>query len=187
MTTDGSPPGRDRGERGDRGPGRPGLLPTRAPTLILAALVAGVVSWAAFSEYFGSIPDLNWLPGLTLAGLAVVEFVAAVNTRQRIERRPGRGRVNPLLVARYAVLAKASSLGGAIFAGVYAGIGIWALTNRGTLRVADDNLGPAVAGLIGALALVAGAILLERACRVPPSDDDDENTPGDDGPTRTRG
>jgi hypothetical protein len=144
--------------------------------------VAGVVSWAAFSEYYGQIPDLNYLPGITLAGLAIVEFAAAYNTRQRIEHKPGRGRVNPLLVARYAVLAKASSLVGAIFGGIYAGAAIWAFSKRGFLRVADENLPPALAGLIGSIALVAAAILLERACRVPPQDEDENGNGGHGGP-----
>ncbi len=142
--------------------------------MVVAALVAGVLSWLAFYQFYADIPDLNWLPGLTLAGLAIVEFVAARNTRQRIERRPGQPRVNPFLAARYAVLAKASSLAAAIFAGVYAGAGVWALAQRGQLRVADQDLPPAVGGLIGSIALVTAAIVLEKACRVPPSDDDDD-------------
>lgn len=183
MNSDGSPPGGDRDQGRDQGPGpgRPGLVPTKVATLVVAGLLAGAISFVVFANYFGQIPDLNWLPGLTLAGLAIVEFVAARNTRQRIERRPGRGRLNPLLIARYAVLAKASSLGGAIFGGFYAGIGVWAFLQRGQLRAADTNLPPAVAGLIGALALVAAAILLERACRVPPSKDDEEKGTGGNG------
>jgi hypothetical protein len=177
MNADGPPP-----RRADRGPGRPGLLPTKIATLIVVALVMGALSWWGFDQFFGDIPDLNLIPGLTLAALAIVEFVAAHNTRAQIEQRPGRGRVNPLLVARYAVLAKASSLAGAIFAGVYGGASIWALTERGELRVADHNLPPAVAGLIGSLALVAAAIVLERACRVPPSKDDEEQGKGNGGP-----
>jgi hypothetical protein len=168
------------------GPNRASLLPTKIATLVVVAIAAGVLSWAGWSKFFGEIPDLNWLPGLTLAGLGIVEFVAAHNTRQRIERRPGRGPLNPLLVARYAVLAKASSMAGAIFVGAYAGVGIWAFVNHGQLRVADQNLPPAVAGLIGALALVAGAIVLERACRVPPSKDDEDQGTGGGGPSQQR-
>jgi Protein of unknown function (DUF3180) len=188
MNADGSPPGgdRDQGREQGPGPGRPGLVPTKVATLVVAGLVAGAISFVVFANYFGQIPDLNWLPGLTLAGLAIVEFVAAHNTRQRIERRPGRGPLNPLLVARYAVLAKASSLAGAIFGGVYAGVGVWAFLQHGQLRAADTNLPPAVAGLIGALALVAAAIVLERACRVPPSKDDEEKGTGNGGSSSQR-
>lgn len=160
---------------GDRsgGPGRPGLRPTSVASLVLAALGSGVAGWLFIRNYYGEIPDLNWLPGLTLIGLAIVEYVTAHNTRAKVEQRRGYGRINPLLVARFVVLAKASSMAGAIFAGIYGGIAVWALADRDILRAASANLSPAVAGLVGALALASAGLLLERACRVPPSDDDD--------------
>jgi uncharacterized membrane protein len=160
------------------GPYKPSLRPTNPATLVVAALGMGVLAWLCMRRFFGDIPDLNWLPGLTLAGLAVVEVVAAQTTRARVERRPGSGRINPLLVARYAVLAKASSLGGAIFAGTYAGVTLWALVERDQLAVAEKNLPPAIAGLVGGLALTAAALLLERACRVPPPPEDKDNPNG---------
>jgi hypothetical protein len=77
-------------------------------------------------------------------------------------------------------------MAGAIFVGVYAGVSIWAFLQHGQLRVADQNLPPAVGGLIGALALVAGAIVLERACRVPPSKDDEDQGAGGGGGSQQR-
>lgn len=174
-----SRPGQRPGQRPDHGPGqRPGLRPTRATTLILAALVTAGLAWLGMRRYFGDVPDINWLPGLTLAGLAVVEAIAARTTRARIEQRPRAGALNPLLVARFAVLAKASSLAGSIFAGAYGGVAAWALSEQGVLRAADANLAPSIAGLVGSLALVAAALLLERACRVPDQPDDTEEGPG---------
>jgi hypothetical protein len=158
---------------------RPSLRPTNWATLVVAALVTGALAWLGISRFYNDIPDITLLAGLTMAGLAIVEVVTARNTRARIERRPGSGPLNPLLVARFAVLAKASSLAGAIFAGAYGGVAIWALVERGHIPAADDNLVPAVAGLIGALALVVAGLLLERACRVPPSpEDEDEKADG---------
>src|SRR5262245_19602703 len=147
-----------------RRPSRGGLRPTRAATLIVAFAVTFVLAWLGFRRYFGDLPNVTWLQGLTLAGLAVVEGIAAHNTRARIEHRPRAGALNPLFVARLAVLAKASSLGGAIFAGAYGGVAAWALSERGRLTAAAKNLAPSIAGLVGALALVAAALLLERAC-----------------------
>jgi uncharacterized protein DUF3180 len=153
-------------------PPRPSLRPTNAATLVVAALATAALSWLVISRYYADIPNLNWLPGLTLAGLAVVEAIAARNTKARIDRKPGTEPVNPLLVARYVVLAKASSLLGAIFAGAYGGIAAWALAERGRLKVADQDLVPAIAGLVGALALAAAALWLERSCRVPKPPDE---------------
>ena len=68
-------------------------------------------------HWYFELPALPVLPALTLLALAIVEFVLAQQTRARIERKPGRPPVEPLAVARYVVLAKASSLAGAIFAG----------------------------------------------------------------------
>jgi hypothetical protein len=164
---------------------RSGLQPTRPGPLIVAGVVAGVLAYLGVRTYFGNLPDVTWLAGLTLAGLAVVEVVAAVNTKARIERRPGAGVLNPLLVARLVVLAKASSLAGAIFAGVYAGVAVWAFVERDQLTVAEHNLPPAIGGVVGASALLAAALLLEHACRVPePPEDQDEQSQGTSGPRR---
>jgi hypothetical protein len=165
---------------------RPGLQPTKAATLIVSALLTAALAWLIMSQYFGDLPDITWLAVLTLAGLAVVEGIAARNTRARIDKRPRAGALNPLFIARLAVLAKASSLAGAIFAGAYGGVAAWALSEHGTLTVADVNLPPALGGLVGALALVAAALLLERACRVPepPDDPDSGGAPGGAPPPR---
>ncbi|WP_200210329.1 DUF3180 domain-containing protein [Micromonospora coerulea] len=152
--------------------------PTRISTLVVAALAAAAVAWLLISRlYYDVAPDLPWLPVVTLAGLAVLEAYAAVNTRGRIERRPGREPVNPLLVARFVVLAKASALAGAIFAGFYAGLTGWLLIERTEAAVGDRPA--AGAGLLVSLALVAAALWLERACRVPEQEDDEDREPGD--------
>lgn len=156
---------------------QPSLRPTNPGTLVVAGLASAALAWVIINRFYGDIPDLNWLPGVTLAALAVVEAVAARHTKVRIDRKPGTPGVDPLLVARWVVLAKASSLAGAIFGGAYGGVAVWAIVERGTLRVADDNLVPAIAGLVGGLALVAAALWLEHTCRVPPSPDDEDPTP----------
>lgn len=149
---------------GGAGP-EPRLGPTRPATLVVAGLTAAAVAWLLISRFYGDFPRLPWLPTVTLAALAVLEGYAAINTRARIERRPGQDPVNPLVVARFVVLAKASSLVGSIFAGFYAGLVVWLAIER--TRAATNDLPAAVAGLVAGLALVAAALWLERSCRVP--------------------
>ncbi|WP_345513640.1 DUF3180 domain-containing protein [Phytohabitans houttuyneae] len=148
--------------------------PTRPATLVVAGLAAAAVAWWMISSFYGEIPRLPWLPTVTLAALAVLEAYVAVNTRQRIERRPGREPVDPLAVARFVVLAKASSLAGAIFAGFYAGLVGWLFLER--TRAADNDIPAATAGLVASLALVGAALWLERSCRVPKRPDDDNES-----------
>lgn len=155
-------------------PQGPRMGPTRPATLVVAGLAAAAVAWWMISSFYGDIPSLPWLPTVTLAALAVLEAYVAVNTRQRIERRPGREPVDPLAVARYVVLAKASSLAGAIFAGFYAGLVGWLFLER--TRAADNDIPAASAGLVASLALVGAALWLERSCRVPKRPDDDNES-----------
>ncbi len=103
------------------------------------------------------MPSLPWSPAVVLAGLAVLEGYAALTTRARIERKPGRDPVDPLAVARYVVLAKASALVGSIFAGFFAGLVGWLLLER--TRAATNDLPPSVAGLVASVGLVAGRAL----------------------------
>jgi FtsH-binding integral membrane protein len=146
--------------------------PTRPATLVVSGLAAAALAWLLISSFYQDIPRLPWLPTVTVAGLAVLEAYAAANTRARIDRKPGRDPVDPLAVARFAVLAKASSLAGAIFAGFYAGLTGWLLVER--TRAAYDDVPAAAAGTAASLALVAAALWLERSCRVPERPDDDQ-------------
>ncbi len=155
-------------------PTPPTMGPTRASTLLVAALAAAAVGWLLISGlYYGdnglSIP---WLPTAIIAALAVLEAYLAWNTRSRIERRPGHDPVEPLMVVRFVVLAKASSLAAAIFAGFSGAMLVWLAIE--TTKSAAEDRPSAAGGLIASVALMAAALWLERACRVPEQPDDEK-------------
>lgn len=154
---------------------QPGLRPTSPATLVVAALAAASVGWLLIANDYRDFPTVTWFPAFLLAGLAVLEFVAANTTKARIDRKPGAGPVQPLLVMRYVLLAKASSLAGAIFAGFFGAVTVWLVGSLGRLDHAGSDLPPAIGSLVGAILLLAGGLLLERACRVPPRPDDDKD------------
>jgi len=165
-------------------PQRPRLGPTRPSTLVVAGLAAMAFAWILISRFYGDIAGLPWLPIVISAALAVLEGFLAINTRSRIERRPGREPVDPLAVARFVVLAKASSLAGALFAGFYTGMLAWLLVEQARLGPTDarsSDLPTTVAGVVGSVALVAAALWLERSCRVPkrPDDEPESGSPPD--------
>jgi hypothetical protein len=150
------------------------MRPTSLATLSVAGLGTAAVAWLVISNFYGDMPTLPWLPPLTMLGLATVEAVLAPTTKARIDRRDGTEPVNPLTVAWYVVLAKASALGGALFTGLYAGLLAWLLPQSGSNAHASHDVPQAVVGLVGALGLTLAGLWLERSCRVPP-------TPGEGG------
>jgi hypothetical protein len=152
----------------------PRLRPTNPATLLVVGLAAVALSWLLVSHYYGDIPNVPWLPAFTVFAIAIGEAVLARTTKARIDRRPGAAPVQALAVARYVVLAKASSMAGSIFAGFYVGLLIWLLAQHGRLTAAGADIVPTAAGVVAALALIVAALLLERACRVPKRPEEDE-------------
>jgi hypothetical protein len=165
---------------------QPALRPTEPATLVVAGLAAAGVAWLLISNLYQDLPAMTWSPVVVIGGIAALEAVAARNLWLRIHRRgdrsgeqsrvpAGRGRgaggvrepVDPLTAARFAVLAKASSLAGAIFTGWYAGLLPWLIFEAGRLPGATADLPPSTGGLVVSVALIAAALWLERACRVP--------------------
>jgi Protein of unknown function (DUF3180) len=149
------------------------VRPTRPGPLL--ALVAGfaVVLYLLADRAYGSVPQLPVYAPVTLVLLAVTELgmakVVSDRLAHRLDRRGRpRGRpLHPMQVARAAVLAKASSVTGAVLLGAYGGLFAWTLPRRGELAVAGSDA--VVSGLtaLAALALVVSALVLERACRTP--------------------
>jgi hypothetical protein len=145
------------------------MRPTSVSVLVVAGLAAAAVAWLLLSVFYENWPPLPWLPIVVIAALAVAEGYLAQNTAARVQRRPGAPGVEPLAVARYAVLAKASSLAGALYAGFSAGVLAWLLLEP--TRAARADIPEAVGGVVSALALVGAALWLERSCRVPEQPD----------------
>lgn len=117
----------------------------------------------------GQAPVPDWSAALVLAGGAVAIGGIAWHTWRTLHRD------KRTLAARYAIrvlaIAKASIVVASIFTGAYAG---YALAFLG----ADTELGEirfwrSVVAALAGLALLAAALFLEWACRLPEDDDED--------------
>ena len=167
------------------------MTPVRRPDLGVLALGVAVASWLLVRAWYGSLPPFDWWLPLPLALLAVAEALGARTLRSRLdalrEARSDRGTlaadprsaglvrpVEPMLVARLAVLAQASAWVGAVFAGVWAGVLAHVGPAVGRLQYAGGDAVTAVLGVVSAAGLVAAALWLESACRVPPSSTEDQ-------------
>jgi Protein of unknown function (DUF3180) len=160
---------------------------SRRDLLVLAAGLA-VAAWLVVRSSYGSLPALRWWMPAPLGVLAVAEFLGARTLRARLaaqrDRRPAAQRpaapvrpVEPMVVARLAVLAQASAYVGAVFLGVWAGVLAYTGPSLSRLSAAAADTVAASVGVVCSAALIGAALWLESACRVPPSSTDDDPDP----------
>jgi hypothetical protein len=162
------------------------MKPVPRRDLGVLAVGLAIAAFLLVRAYYGEVPPLHWWLGLPLAVLAVAEALGARTLRIRLaaEREARAGArpttaapalpplrpVEPLLVARIAVLAQASAWVGAGFAGLWAGVLGYVASAVGELKDATSDTVTSALGLAFSIGLVAAALWLESVCRVPPSD-----------------
>jgi hypothetical protein len=150
------------------------VKPTRPRDLLAVALVAALIGNLLIRLTYGSLPGFPALAGATFGLLGIAEALAGNALRARIQRRPGTQPVQPLVAARAVLVAKASSLAGAIMAGVWAGLLVHVLPRAGEVTAAASDSVAGGIGLVCALGLVGGALWLEYCCRTPDDERRDE-------------
>ena len=147
--------------------------PTRSRDLIVVAVVAAVAGYLLVRGNYGRIPPLPRLAGLAAAALGSAQAVFGYGIRARIhaprgpDGLPTRPPVPPLTAARAVMAAKATSLAGAAFGGLWIGLLLYVLPNAGLVVAARADAGTAAVGLSGAMVMIAGALYLEYCCRAP--------------------
>lgn len=141
------------------------MTPTRSSILTALAVAFGLLSWLVVHDHYNSLPALPVVGPVTLVLLGVFELVYAFSVRARL-RSPGPRPLDPIFVAKLAVMAKASSHAGAIVTGLYGGFLVYTLMNLGNPHVNADSRASGLS-VVAALALVGAALFLEYSCRVP--------------------
>jgi hypothetical protein len=147
------------------------------PVLIAALLGAGT-GWLLFAlpDRLGAqLPALPMVVTVTVVLLAAVCWVLAVRTHRRVQVR--RESVEPSRAVTLLAFAKASVLTGALLAGGYFAIGAYSLQRWAADLPRERVISSAVA-TVASIALAVGGGFLERACRIPPSDDGDATPNG---------
>lgn len=147
--------------------------PTRPRDLVAVALLAVVVGYLLVRLNYGRIPPLPRLAGLAAAALGIAEAIFGHGLRARIQgtrRSDGPQRRPPvpaLTAARAVMAAKATSLAGAAFGGLWVGLLAYVLPDAGMILAARSDAVTAAVGLSGAVVMSAGALYLEFCCRAP--------------------
>lgn len=147
---------------------------THASTIIAFALggvVAGYLIDLAVVTAGGNaiVPPLS-LP-VTLVGVAALVVAFAWPIRRAVKGKATK-HLDPFRAMRTAVLAKACSLSGALVLGFGIGITLFLLTRSVVPSV--DTVWLALATAIGAALLLAGGLLAEAFCTLPPDDTEPE-------------
>lgn len=154
------------------------MTPTRLRLLAGFALVAAAVGWGAvrlLDAFSARLLPVPWLAPVTLWLLAGAVFLWALLSRPRLQRKPGARPMPPMVAARTAALAMASSRAGAVVGGFYAGVALAAVPSLET-QAGRETTWAAGAASLGSFALVAAALWLEHLCRLP--QDPDAGMPG---------
>jgi signal transduction histidine kinase len=147
------------------------VIPARIRGVALVALVVGVIGWAVLDavQAAGGRPLVTpWTAPAGIVILAGLVLVAGLEVRRWVAGRRER-RLDPLLAARIAVLAKASAYAGGALAGWYLAQAVVVLPD-----LVGDRRARFVVSLLSALAaavLAAAGLVAQRWCRRP----DDEN------------
>jgi len=153
---------------------------TRWQSLLLLALVTGLLGWILLRALEGQGTTLPPVPWLVVAVLLVISgIVFAMGWAVRQFLRGKRPTLDPIRAARTAVLAKASSYTGSLLAGWYTA---QVLLVIGDLDIASRRARAISAGLavVGAVLLAVVGLIVERFCRVPPPSDKQAERAGRD-------
>jgi uncharacterized membrane protein YeaQ/YmgE (transglycosylase-associated protein family) len=146
-----------------------------SPALLIAAAVVGGVGGfgiqaALAAASFAKLRPEYTFP-LSLAIIAALVIVLAVPIRRAV-RGPQRRPIDPFYATRVVVLAKASSIVGALLAGGAVGL-LADLVLRGSPN--GDTFLRIIAALVGSVVLLVAGLVAEYLCRVPPNGDDDDD------------
>lgn len=142
---------------------------TRSKDLLLVGVVGLFAGFVLFQFAYASLPGLPTLAGISLVVLGIAEFLLGLGIRKRI--REGRVALSGVGIARAVILAKASSILGALMLGVWLGVLGYLAPRAERLTAAQHDLPSTFVGVGCSVALLGGALWLEHCCRDPHADE----------------
>lgn len=144
---------------------------TNVTALVGAAGFFAAAALILVRRFYGAWQTVSPLWSLPLwAVAALCLFLTVMVRRRREEGRVGldRSQINPMMMANFMVIGKASAWSGAILGGWFLGMAVWVLPRVGMLTAAEADLPGVVAGTLGGVALAVSGVILERSCEVSP-------------------
>jgi len=149
---------------------------TGAGILMVSALL-GVGAGFLLDQLLTSTGRATFTPAVTLPILLILlggVVVALAIPIRRATRGTGGAAVNPFRAVRIAMLAKASSIVGAVVGGMALGLILFLVTRPVTPSL--GSMGTTIATAVSAALLVTAGLVAEHLCTI--RKDDDEQQPG---------
>lgn len=156
------------------------MTPTRIRTLLLIAAVATGFGWllvAAVDRFAGRLVQVPMSAAVAVALMAVALLVWGLLAKPRLERKPGKPPLNPIVAARTAALAMAASRTGAAVAGCYLGVVVGMLPYLSS-PAGRDYAVAAGAAAVASVLLAGVGLWVESLCRLRDDDDADGRAAG---------
>ena len=147
---------------------------TQIPLLIATALFCAGASAILTWRFYASFIPISASASVTLWLMAGLCGVLAWRVRAHLDKgRIGldRSQLNPITVAQWLVIGKASAWTGSVVGGAYLGMSVYVVPRSGTLVAAADDLPGVLLSLFGGIAMAVAGVILERSCEVPPPSD----------------
>lgn len=147
---------------------------THVTTILLVALIGAAAAGVTQQALAVSGRPILPLPITLALALAVIGaiVVGMATPIRRMTRATDAPRVDPFYATRIVMLAKACVVTGALAVGVGIGSLVFLLT-RSVIGVSP--VVQAAITIVGAAVLLAGGLIAEHMCRIPPTDDDNES------------
>jgi hypothetical protein len=156
------------------------MTTTPLTTLLVAAVFGALAGWlvVVVANALDVVPPyVPWTAPAALAVIAALVGALAWSTHQRIHVRGER--VEPDRAVAFLVLGKASALAGALIAGGYLTFALL-FVGRWEADAPRERVIRSLVAVVAAVGRSVAGLLLERACKVPRSDDDtDQDGPAD--------
>lgn len=139
---------------------------------VFCAAAMGILTWG----FYGRFARVGWTVSLLLFLVAAVCVVLTRLVKRSLEKGEiglDRSQLDPLTVARFMVIGKASAWTGAIVGGGYVGIATYVVAHASQLTAAADDTPGVIAAVVGSLAMSVAGVVLERNCETPPPTDNE--------------
>lgn len=156
------------------------------PLALVVAAVLGGGGGFVLDQVLSATGHPTFTPPIGLAVMLVVLGAACLALAWPIRRslRDAKApRVDPFRAVRVAVLAKASSIVGAVTGGAGLGLIVFLTTRPVTPPV--GSMGAIIAAVVASIVLVAAALVAEHMCTLPKDPDDPEHSDTGPGPEPT--